>query len=907
MEIYFGLELDDRVLPMPTASAKGVAYFGPQGLLNYLSTLFGIPKPPLGAEYLRLEQYRQALLTHQEETGSASAFYRASFQSDQFATATEILRRRDELLLAGWNFDSEDNTPPRLRTIAEIEEIFQDLIRKKYFAGFADRWTQAIGLAQTKTNPIRSMQICEPESLIPPHVGRLIRTLERRGTVISYQKQPEFGHQSDLGTFQQALLAPAAHGKKAALKVDGSLLILKGPNETTIASYLAKLVGLNPDFRPGCLIPNDCRAIDNAFIQEGLPSLGIRSASLARPSMQVLKLATSFLWKPVDPFKLLEFVSLQIKPLDDELAGRMADYIVQKPGVKGEGWYALIHQYFQEIEEDAKIDLATAKEIRFQYRFWFERNQYDLQQAAPKQEVYAIFEYLEGWALQLFQKEGEKGEALLKLSLQARKAKELLEALPETTLQAIEIERIVKTIYEPAAIQFIPSQKGHLQHTNQPGAVMAPVEKLLWWNFTDQDAEYFFSKWYRPEINYLAQREARLVPPEQHNNLLNYRKKQPVLACDRQLVLCIPEKIEGSPALPHPLMGNLAARFHNLAAITFTLQPGSASLEPLSRFLTLPALNPLTRRKLTRPKPFIKFETNGEPLDTTERPETPTSLESLLYYPYQWFFRSLLKIKKSSILSISDQQTLLGNLAHRLIEKLLTQPQLDWQKEELEAWMEKEAEQLLQKEGAVLLMYGKEAERINFINTIKFSAWRLVNIIRDNRWEVERTEEALEGACRDIPLRGRADLILRREEERAIIDLKWSGAGYRSQLIRNEEDLQLILYANLLESGKQWPHSAYYILKNGKMIARNKLAFSEVIPVVDAAEHGEVNERITQRIGTTYQWRKEQIEQGRIEVRCERTEKDLEDHYHPYPMDLLEMKKGDATFDDYRVLVNLVE
>ena len=907
MKVYFGLELDDRVLPLPAASTLGVSYFGPQGLLHFLSTLFGIPKPPLGAEYLRLEQYRQSLRAHLAASGEGELFYRRSFQSDQFATAAEILGRRDELLLAGWDFTILPGAPGRLQTIAEVEVLFRKLMQERYFAGFADRWTEVLKGAETRTNPIRELWVCDPQDSLPPHLVSLIVILEKNGTHVEYLTRPIFNTDSDLRIIQRALQSPEATEGKAELKGDGSLLILRGPNEATIASYLAKVVQLNPEFRPNCLIPGDCRALDNALVQEGLPSLGIRSASLARPSMQVLKLATSFLWKPVDPYKLLEFVSLQIKPLDHELAARMAEYIVQKPGIKGEGWYALIHQYFQEIDEDPRIDLATAKEMKFQYRFWFERHQYDLQQAAPKEEVYAIFEYLEGWALQYYQGEGEKDEALLKLSLQARKAKELLEVLPETSLQAIEIERIVKTIYEPAAIQFTPSQQGYLAYTNQPGAIIGPVENLIWWNFTDQEAEYFFSKWYRTELKYLSKADVPVVSPEQQNELLNYRKKQPVLACARRLILCIPDKIKGSPALPHPLLGNFAARFSNLEDITVQINPDTTSPGLLSEFFRLPDLRLLNLRQLARPKPFIEFKIDAEIIQDAEHTESPTSLESLLYYPYQWFFRSFLKIKKSSILSISDQQTLLGNLAHRLIDKLLTHSKQDWSKEDLEVWIETEADSLLQREGAVLLMYGKEAERINFINTIKFSAWRLVNIIRENQWEVEQTEQALEGRCADIQLRGRADLILRRRDEQSIIDLKWSGSGYRSQLIKNEEDLQLVLYANLLDGGQTWPHSAYYILRNGKMIARNRLAFSEVVPVSEAVEHVEVNERIIERIGNTYRWRRQQIGRGRIEVRCEHTEQDLEDHYQPYPMGLLEMKKGDATFDDYRVLINLVE
>ena len=55
--------------------------------------------------------------------------------------------------------------------------------------------------------------------------------------------------------------------------------------------------------------------------------------------------------------------------------------------------------------------------------------------------------------------------------------------------------------------------------------------------------------------------------------------------------------------------------------------------------------------------------------------------------------------------------------------------------------------------------------------------------------------------------------------EQAIIDLKWSGAKRRKELIMNGEDLQLVLYAKLLGEENRWPHTAYFILEEGEIIA----------------------------------------------------------------------------------------
>ena len=154
----------------------------------------------------------------------------------------------------------------------------------------------------------------------------------------------------------------------------------------------------------------------------------------------------------------------------------------------------------------------------------------------------------------------------------------------------------------------------------------------------------------------------------------------------------------------------------------------------------------------------------------------------------------------------------------------------------------------------------------------------------------------------------RADLVLERGSEMAVIDLKWRGARYREESIRNEEDLQLVLYSKLLTEDQSWAHTAYFIMEKGLMLARNNRAFQQINAVAPQTDFIEANERILNRMEATYRWRMEQIKNGEIEIRCEQTRMSLEEAYSGYPLSgLLEMKTGDAAFDDYRTLINLIE
>jgi ATP-dependent helicase/nuclease subunit B len=168
---------------------------------------------------------------------------------------------------------------------------------------------------------------------------------------------------------------------------------------------------------------------------------------------------------------------------------------------------------------------------------------------------------------------------------------------------------------------------------------------------------------------------------------------------------------------------------------------------------------------------------------------------------------------------------------------------------------------------------------------------------------VEATEKKLEGKFCGIPVRGKADLVLRRGDELAILDIKWSGTNRRKELIRNEEDLQLVLYAHLLPPENYWPHTAYFILEDGKLVARNNQAFKQALQASAGADHAAVGTEIFERMQRTYLWRMLQISNGAIEIRTERTAMELEALYEGHLVSLLEMKREDARYDDYRGLL----
>ena len=945
MLLTFGLHLDDQTLPREENPVGGTFTAGPRRLLAILETHLGLVGHPDNIDYLRIEQFRQALIKHLSEKNS-SLFFERSFAADPFATAAELLSRRDELKLAGWDFVIKNDTPRRLKTLAEVEAVFhQDTAtgeeRLLLAPGFADRFCLVMEKLPVQGHPFKSIFLNEPLELLPCHFQQLFvllqnvaprpvlkqMTVAEAGTTIKEsnppkhqtlnlfsQPQPITDTRSDLDKLKNRINGQST--EKQVLSADGSLLLLRAKRSNEAAAYLAQLFRLNEQFRPACLIPEKNRTLDIALIKEGLPSLGILSASLARPALQILKLAPTFLWQPIDPFKILEFVSLTIKPLPDELATEIARQVARAPGLHGEGWYAMTNRYFSSLEQKEPKKMVDGQ--RKQYEFWFERKRYAIDRSVPKRDVIQVYDYLREWAYQMFDEQAGKSHSLLVLSEQAKRIVELLQALPETDLGYLQLERIVRTIYEPSPVTFREREVGHLPFAMHASAFIGPVQATVWWDFVQHEPPHFFSRWYPSEREYLYKEKLQLDTPELENARQLWQRTRPILMTQKRLIMVIPEVVDGVETLSHPLFGDLEAAFESLAKITVNTSTNGSSL--LGQYFQLPIWEDVKRRQLGSPKAFLRV--NG--IDSIEREsESLTSLESLFYFPYQWFFKYKIKLTKSAILSVVKDQALLGNLAHRVFERLLKNDKIfDFDKTTLEDWVASETRKLLAREGAVLLMYGREPERIAFINKLKFAAWSLVSHIRDNGWKVLDTEKDLNGTFPlhlpsaasqpPVQVRGIADLVLEREGELAVVDLKWRGAAYRANVLKNEEDLQLVLYSKLLAKEDQWAHTAYFIIENGKLISRNNLAFKNHVPLAPEKNAVEINERILQRMEATWQWRMAQLAKGEIEVRTRQTLHEIEEKYTDdgqgeLMLEILEMKGEDAKWDDYRTLINLVE
>ena len=885
MQLGCGLSLDDEVFRHEVPPYGGIVYACPKKLLMLLEEFFGLSGAQAVDEYLRIEQYRQVIEADLRQ--HPDRFYAASFQADSFATAAYILNLRDELLLGDWDFKLEDDMPERLGAIAILEQHLEQLARS-FHAGVADRWHQVCLAIPNRKHPFTGIQVQDPPQYLPHIINRVLKLLADTGVEIAYASAFEpISEGSDLAKFQHILYYGPS--EKVPLQGDGSLMIVQAHSDTALAEWMASLLKKNQHYKPVIVAADKATSLNQAIIMDGLPALGLNAASTSRPALQMLRLAPVFLWNPIDPSKILEFVSLSVKPIDDELAAVVAACLAEKPGLHNDLWEQSIAEFLSHRNDEA---------LELQYNTWFNRPRYDFYSNAPKTAARELFQYILDWT------QSSQEESVKALQEQASQIIQLLEEFPDSTITALGLERIIKTVLQAAPIQLSTKEFGHLPYVSQTGAFTHPADDIVWWNFIRHEPDYFFSPWYRQELDWLHAKHITLGSPTQENDRVIYQRKRPVLAAQKRLMLLIPHAILAKETQPHPLFGDLSAAFKDLSVITYELH----SEIPLafSRQFTMPSFNPSVHHKLPTPKPFISLPPNRKLLARDS--ESYSSLETLLYYPHIWVFRYKIKLRKSPILSIKGQQTLMGNLAHTFFEQLLQNPDvLQASKEALDQWFDHQAISLLEKEGASLLLYGREQERIQFIRKLKTAAWTFLSTLRNNQWRVKAIEHPLEGSIEGLPMVGRADIILERGQDFAVIDMKWKRSPQLVETVKNQEDLQLVIYAKLLSPKENWAHTAYFSIEQASFVARNNAAFAEIKPIMPDADHAAVQESILKRIMETYRWRIKQIEQGQVEARCQETAGALEVHYEGQLLDLLEMKRSDQFYDDYPVLIHQVQ
>lgn len=856
MIITFGLSLDSHSYP-PLISGRtaftGEMRCGPVGLLQLLETRLGLTGVWEDEPY-RIEVYRQRLIAADND----GRFYSKSIKADAQGVAQTLLGWRDELLISGWDFTTEESTPARLKDLAIVETMSVSTIPQVPW-GLGERFREVTSKLPAPTLGITAIHLVEPKSILGERWTKLIDKLEESGIYIDERSVISGKAKGDLGALQSALQANVTVNAIG----DGSLLILRGSSECELADLLSAWHLSAESADRLFIIPPGDRSLERVMLSSGAPALGVSSYSPLRPILQLLPLFCELLWEPLDPYRLLELLTLPVTPIPKIASRKLAEAVAASPGIGGKHWKTALAEIESLILEDADNGPERLKWVRKEVTSWLEGNRYPLSEGVPNQAFADLCKRLAEWAGGRELKDGEDNAQLKALAAQSAHLARLAEGTPEERISQPQMRKLLKMVSGEGQALGEIAGAGHLQWVTTPEAILAPVSELVWFGFTRGNAASFRrSPWLNKEIIFLKSKGVSLPCPdiELGRHVTGYERA--ILAATNKLVLCVPEVENGNTAETHPLYDRLSVLLGD--SIRYVEVNASEWISGDSRIAALKSV-PVEARKV--PVPTRYWDLPESSSIGTRSTESYSSLDILFGEPYKWVLSYDAKLREGAIQSIGSKNSIMGNLSHRLFEEIFVVGEdcRSWVQSAVEKKVGLLLEKLLSTEGAVFLLPGHLSELQSLTRKLKRAAWVMAGHIRDNGWAVVGTEYGIKGKLRTQDVSGSVDLLLGKPDGTlAVVDLKWGKSRYlRANLLENRAT-QLALYAHMLKSKKKMPHVAYFSFSEAVLIAPDHRAFKSAR--LAELPQGESLETLIAAMEKTFEFRRSQLDSNKIEL-----------------------------------------
>ena len=626
----------------------------------------------------------------------------------------------------------------------------------------------------------------------------------------------------------------------------------------------------------------------------GLARQGFKEPSAFRPALQVLPLLLGQLWAPVDIYGLLQFLTHPVCPVPSLARHRIAEKLARFPGIgASDEWDKTLCR----IEEACTKFDENWPAVRDSIAFWIEHPRFDLHPegeapiAAVLEKVSALADYFRA---RLASDEIEQRFAFNAGYSQVLACKQALEGLLAQGMVSIRQRQLQKLVIQVTARggsnQLLVAEQGACRSVSTPAAAIEPCDHVVWW----QLAAGLMPKpypWSKQELTELAAAGVALPPLAEVMNQQADDWLKPILAARETLTLVLPPSSEET----HPVWQMLKSAF----ATPLPVQPlERLFLDPMAGLSTQPVVaRPLPSRERWWQLPA------GTPIPRKPR-ESFSSLEKYLFNPYQWLLTYPADLRPSGILDISDSFLLYGNLAHNLIERYYRKDDaLTMGDEQFTSWFAAQFPQIVATEGSVLLLPGRGADLAGFQDQLQRAVVRLRQHLAAAKVIRVEPERELNGHFRGGEIYGFADLVVTKADgTQAIVDLKWAGGKKYPGKLASNSHLQLAIYAELLrQKTNAWPHLAYFILSQAKLLTPDDRYFADGTVVRKQKEvEDESTPQLWLRFEQTWAWRKAQQDEGRFELVLD--ESDLQDGLSEWPTDGLAGEALNQQYNDFGAL-----
>jgi RecB family exonuclease len=601
------------------------------------------------------------------------------------------------------------------------------------------------------------------------------------------------------------------------------------------------------------------------------PIGGVSSSSPLRPILQVLPLTLSLLWHPLSPSLLLQFLTHPVCPIRRRISSRLAETVAGYPGIGSPAWIETIEKVLADEKEKFGVDDKQIAELRDKIAFWVNPHRYDPETGAPVSKLVDRCSKLMVWLEVLAGVTEDPSSAALATSAhtEVREAIAALKLLSDQGVKQMTRRQVEKLIEQVSifgcAIPDKHAECGHLPVTDTVSAFIKPVDDVFWWDLSAPPMP-ISPPWFDEEVRALEQQGAHFQEIAGQLDYLAAVWRRPVMAASKRLVLFLHDDDESV----HPLWLELRTVFTNWEIIDAETQiQASASLGWLGSYG-----DKIAQRRLLQPRRWWRLK-KTEHLGRRKH-ESYSSIEKFINSPYQWVLQYKADLRTSPLLTLTLDNRFKGTLAHRIIETFFINNPGWYTMSDgaVRTWFNKFLPALLEQEGALFLDSGKLVEKEQFVETARKALTSLVTHIREAKIKDVQMELYSAVKFQKADLIGYIDMMLTDKKGKDIIlDTKWSGEKYRADDLRNNTHLQLAIYAYLrktITKSKDWPKQAYFIIDSANMIAQDNSVFPSAL--IHAPDSKEDTSDLWRKMKKTWRWRRQQLDQGLVEITVTGTE-----------------------------------
>ena len=770
---------------------------GPETLLGWLETQLGLA---VGAvpKANRITEYAGAL-----DAVSASSFH-ASMATDRWATASALLSRRDELLLAGWDESESDSLPPLVRDLARAAAG-----RTFVFPGEATRLQRALtALEQGQLLPPHRCILADPPEVWPTLWGRVLAKL-------TLATEPERVPLMQDGTALRSAQTHVRGAPRTNIVQDSTLRYVVTRSEAAACEFVAAALAFAPDKLSTTVIycENDSVALrlDACLKRIGLPTTGASIVSPAHPVLQVLPLTLSLCWEPVDPQALLGFLTLPVMPLSRRIASRLASSLAEEPGLGSGTWEEAVAEFCNETDDPdgavrARLDawLLCERVPRGQ----------PIASRLIRERCNLVAQWAAGRAMTLAGDPSAKSELVLALQRAAGHAS-VLGDLVESQGSSVTAPQLGRLLDEALSngVESTPCVEaaGGPVRVRSLAEIDAPCSRLIWLGLGTADMAG--CRWSASQLQQL--RTSRIDLDDGSRELSALRSKEArgyAFVQDSFLAVLLPRDWEQRW---HPIW--LAIRTgltdcENPPVLEDLIAAGQR--EALSPFVFAVNESDVEPPQMVRPTWHIPTEYLRE-----RETVSATELEDRLACPLKWVLKHQAKLYPSPIAEIPDNHRLMGTFCHSVLERVFDGGGPLPTPDDAAALIGRVFDERLPLDAAPLAQTDQLMERRKLRDELVAATRVLVNTLSAGGYRIVGIEMEVSGDAFGKSLNGWIDcLAIRDDGQEAIVDFKYAGRNKYHELIRDGRAVQLATYAYSRSLvGGTFPAVAYLVLSEAQL------------------------------------------------------------------------------------------